>query len=244
MGGWIKLHRDVLGWRWATSSNHFALFVTLLLRANFKESKWRKITVSPGQLVTGRKQLSDWTGLTEMQIRTILRDLKESGEINQQVTSKFSIITITNWTKYQEDNQQTTSKQPASNQQVTTSKNANNANNEKNIIIKASPLSFLFDQYPDVQDWLDNGSHDTHALLVSKFSHHVLAEEIPKLFLWAHKKQVRAENWMHTKLLNIETKSYGSKQAQKSKSIATPDNPTGDPYLAQLNEIRGNGESA
>lgn len=224
MEGWIKLHRNILNWRWATSSNHFALFVTLLLRANYKATKWRKHEIKPGQLVTGRKQLADWTGLSEMQIRIVLRDLKDSGEINQQITSKFSIITLCNWEKYQVDNQQITSKQPADNQQITTSKNANNINNEnngKNITLRASPLSFLFDQMPDVQDWLNNGSHDTHSLLLSKFSPHVLAEEIPKLFVWAHKKQVRAESWMHTKLLNVDTQGFGANQAKKSFSSKT-----------------------
>jgi uncharacterized phage protein (TIGR02220 family) len=127
MEGWIKLHRNILEWRWITSSNHLAVFTTLLLRATHKESSWRDIRLSPGQLITGRKQLSSWTGLSEMQIRTILKDLVTSGEINQQITSKFSIITIANWEKYQQDNQQITSNQPTSNQQVTTFKNAKNA---------------------------------------------------------------------------------------------------------------------
>lgn len=244
MEGWIKLHRKIANWQWASSPNHMTMFMQLLLRANHKPTKWRKESIEPGQILTGRKQLMDWTGLSEMQVRRCLDDLESTSEIIRKRTAKYSIITIANWKTYQTDNRETSVQQPANNQQITTSNNVNNNNNEKNIIIKASPLSFLFEKYPDVQEWLNNGSHDTHALLISKFSHHILAEEVPKLFIWAHKKQVRAESWMHTKLLNIETKAYGSKQAQKSKTAVTPDNPTGDPYLAELNERRRNGESA
>lgn len=112
------------------------------------------------------------------------------------------------------------------------------------ILKKPSPLSFLFDQMPEVQKWLNEGSHDTHALLVKNFSHHILAEEVPKLFTWAQKKSVRAESWMHTRLLNIDTKLYGANKGKVIKSLATPDNPTGDPYKAELNEIRKRGEIA
>lgn len=112
------------------------------------------------------------------------------------------------------------------------------------ILKKSSPLSFLFDQMPEVQKWLNEGSHDTHAILVKNFSHHILAEEVPKLFTWAQKKSVRAESWMHTRLLNIDTKLYGANKGKVIKSLATPDNPTGDPYRAKLNEIRKKGQTA
>jgi biotin operon repressor len=134
MEGWIKLHRKFNDWQWAKSPNHVALFVCLLTRANHKETKWRTEVIKPGQLLTGRKQLSDWTGLSERQIRTVLKDLKISGEIDQQTTRHYSIITIPKWNTYQLSDQQTTSRRPADDQLTTTSKNANNEKNEENII--------------------------------------------------------------------------------------------------------------
>jgi hypothetical protein len=139
MEGWVKLHRKFNEWQWATSPNHVALFICLLIRANHKETKWRKETIKAGQLLTGRKQLSLWSGLSEREVRTVLKDLKISGEIDQQTTRHYSIITITKWQTYQLLDQQTTSWRPANDQLTTTSKNANNANNannEKNIITK------------------------------------------------------------------------------------------------------------
>jgi len=132
MEGWIKLHRKFNDWQWAKSPNHVALFVCLLTRANHKQTKWRTEVIKPGQLMTGRKQLSNWTGLTESQIRTILKDLKISGEIDQQTTRHYSIITITKWQTYQLGDQQIASSSPADRQLIATSKNANNEKNGEN----------------------------------------------------------------------------------------------------------------
>lgn len=132
--GWIKLYRKFNEWEWKKRPNTVALFLHILTSANHKDGNWQGTTVLRGQMVCGRKQLSYDTGLTEQQVRTSLNQLKSTREITIKTTSKFSIITITNWNKYQVDNQQIPNEQPASNQQVTTNKNDNNKKNEKNIL--------------------------------------------------------------------------------------------------------------
>ena len=119
MAGWIKLHRKMLEWEWYDDINVCRLWVHLLLKANHKDNRWKGIDVKSGQLITGRHSLSYETGLTEQQIRTSINKLKSTGEITSKIYSKFSLITITSWSEYQQDNQQgtqqATSKQPASN---------------------------------------------------------------------------------------------------------------------------------
>lgn len=112
------------------------------------------------------------------------------------------------------------------------------------VLKKASPLSFLFDHRPDIQTWLNLGNHDTHLILVKERSHHELVELVPKAFDWAAQKNLRAESWLRTFMLNQNTHGYGSNQAKKSKTAPTPNNPTGNPYKAQLDELRRNGEIA
>lgn len=243
MEGWIKLHRKIIDWQWFTSAPHYKLWSILMIRANHKESIHRDEVIKPGQLLTGRKQLSLWSGFSEQQVRTMLNDFKASREITIKSNNKYSLITILNWHEYnltnQEINQLSTKHQPATNQQPTTSKNDNNANNDKNIIIKASPLSFLFDSKPLIQEWLNAGNHDTHLVLVKEHSHHELAELIEKAYDWAQAKNQRAETWLITFMNNKNTKAYGANQAQKSFSrksnglTPTPENPTGSPYLQE-----------
>jgi hypothetical protein len=239
--GWIKLHRKIANWQWASSPNHMTLFMQLLLRANHKETKWRMETIKSGQLLTGRKQLMEWTGLTERQIRKCLDDMELTGEIVRKRSAKYSIISIRNWETYQGDDRETSGKRPANVQQTSTSKNDNNANNEKNNInIKPSPLSVLFDHMPEVQAWLNQGNHDTHLLIKTKFPETVILAEVPGMYLWASRNNMRAETWMLKRLTNIDTASYAPNRAEKSFSkkkgtgvTPTPQNPTGDPYLQE-----------
>ena len=128
MIGWIALHRQITEWRWYTDGNTFRLFVHLLLKANSKPGEWRGFKVLPGQLITGRKALAEELGLTEQEIRTSLKKLKNSKEITSKSTNKFSIITVCKWWDYQhyKNDDQPTNKptnQPATNQQLTTNNN-------------------------------------------------------------------------------------------------------------------------
>lgn len=136
MQGYIKLHRSLLDWEWYNDSVVKDVFLHLLLSANHKDNKYKGIEIKKGQLLTGRLKLASDLNFTEMQIRTALKKLKSTNEITIKTTSKYSIISIKNWDKYQQDNQQdnqqTTNKQPTNNQQITTNNNEKNDKNDKN----------------------------------------------------------------------------------------------------------------
>ena len=143
----------MLQWEWFTDVNTAHLFQYLLLSANHKPTKWRGHIILPGELLTGRKKLAKDTGLSEQSVRTSLDKLKSTSDLTSRTFNKYSIITITNWDKYQDINQQVTSdltnNQPASNQQVTTSKNIKTKECKKERNIENKP--------PDISDqtWED-----------------------------------------------------------------------------------------
>lgn len=134
MEGWIKIHRSLLDWEWYQDTNCVRLALHFLLKANYQPKKWKGIIIDRGQLVTTRGQLSEETGLSEMQIRTAIDKLDNCGFITKSGTHKYTIITICNYDYYQQkqdgcddgeqpaDNQQITSEQPTDNQQITTTK--------------------------------------------------------------------------------------------------------------------------
>jgi len=123
MNGWIKLHRSLESWEWYDDANTMRLFLHLLLRATHKPTRYRGQELQPGDVVTGRLALSEQLELSVQQVRTSLDKLKSTSEITIKNTNKFSIISIANWDKYQDDqpakqptsNHQTTIKQPSSN---------------------------------------------------------------------------------------------------------------------------------
>ena len=124
--GFIKLHRRLLEWEWYDDINCYRLFTHLLLTVNYEPRKWHGKTINSGQTVTSRESLALQTGLSEQQVRTALNKLKSTNEITTQSTNNYTVITITNWKIYQEDNQpsnqRATSQQPTDNQRITTPK--------------------------------------------------------------------------------------------------------------------------
>ena len=128
--GWIKIHRALLDHWCATEPEALAVWVRLLCEANFEDKKanvyGQLVEVKRGQIVYGRKEFSKRSGITEMKLRRIMSMLESDGMIIQHKRSKFTLVSVTCYDEYQDANQQTTSKQPANNQQTTTPKEVKN----------------------------------------------------------------------------------------------------------------------
>jgi hypothetical protein len=135
--GFVKLHRSLLKWEWYDDLNTFKLFIHLLLTVNYYDEKWKGITIKRGSRVTGYHELSLETGISFQSVRTAINHLISTNEITKQSNSKGTIITITNYDKYQDitytltNDQQTTNKQLTNDQQLI--KKAKKAKNEKEI---------------------------------------------------------------------------------------------------------------
>lgn len=133
--GYIKLFRKFTEWEWYDDNNTLKLFIHLLLTVNWKAKKWHGVTIKRGQILTSQSHLAQQTKLTRQQVRTSLEKLKSTNDITIQTTAKYTIITIKNYGKYQDnnqvDNQVITKSQPSSNQVVTTTKERKNVKKVK-----------------------------------------------------------------------------------------------------------------
>lgn len=131
----IKLNRKILEWEWYDDLPTFRLFMHLLIKANWKEKKWHGVTIKRGQLLTSQQHLAEETGLSRQQVRTSLEKLISTNEITKSASAKYTIITIKNYNKYQDNNQANnqvvTNKQPSGNQVATTTKEYKNNKNDK-----------------------------------------------------------------------------------------------------------------
>lgn len=107
--GWVKIHRSVFESGFWQDSEAVHLWLHLLLKASHKKTKtiWngRIKELNPGELITGRKKLSQETGISEKSIRRILNLFEMGQQIGQQKSSGGSCISILNWQKYQEKGQ-------------------------------------------------------------------------------------------------------------------------------------------
>ncbi len=143
MEGWIKLHRKTLDNPIITKdSDYLAVWIYLLLNTTHKEYdvlfKGERITLKKGQLLTGRKSISEKLKIDENKVQRILKTLENEHQIEQQSSNKNRLITIVSWDKYQQDEQQdeqqVNNNRTTSEQQVNTNKNVKNINNDKNVI--------------------------------------------------------------------------------------------------------------
>lgn len=96
----IKLDRALLGWRYSHDPNYVALWVHLLLKANYKPSKFENVSLESGEFVTSIGNLARETGLSVQKVRTILKHLNGE-ELTYRSTNRFTVIKIVKWAKYQ-----------------------------------------------------------------------------------------------------------------------------------------------
>lgn len=120
--GWVKIHRSMLDNPVVMKdSDHCMLWMLLLLNATHKPHDTlfggKRITLMPGQLITGRKKLARELRVNEHKIDRMLRAFKNEQQIEQQSKPYGSLITIKNWHKYQDNEQQ--NEQRMSNQRAT-----------------------------------------------------------------------------------------------------------------------------
>lgn len=162
MDGWLKLYRSILDSAVFQDAEVLKVWIWLLCSVAFEQHDTicygKVIHLKPGQTATGRKKIAQCTDLNENKVYRALTVLKSLGNIEIKSTNKYSIITIVNWDKYQEENgkrtsieQQTNSKTTAEEQQEdskrTQHKNGKNGKKEKNIYI-CSFFQSVWDEYP------------------------------------------------------------------------------------------------
>lgn len=138
--GWIKLHRKILDSPISDNSELAWCWVRFILEASHQEHfiliGLQKIRLLPGQFIWGEKAWGKKLNISSSKARRLKNILKSEEQIEEQITNKYTLITIVNWEKYQGDEEQSDeqvkSKRRASEEQVKTNKNVKNVNNEKN----------------------------------------------------------------------------------------------------------------
>lgn len=97
----IKLFRKFEEWEWYTDTNTKVLFLHLLIKANFKNKKWRGIQIKRGERLTSISHLANETGLSNQNIKTAIKKLKSTKEIEVKTTTSYTLIKLINYEKYQ-----------------------------------------------------------------------------------------------------------------------------------------------
>lgn len=138
--GFITLHRKIMDWEWYDDPPVFCLFVHLLLIANYADGRFHGKEIKRGQVVTSLNKLATNAGLSIQQTRTALDKLISTGEVTNESTPNYRVITIVKYDDYQTatndltNDQQTINKQSnkRSTNNVTSDQQQYNNNNKYN----------------------------------------------------------------------------------------------------------------
>lgn len=133
--GFVKIFRSFLEWEWHDDPNTVTVFIHCLLLANYKDTKWHGVEVPRGCFISSISSLAQKTGLSERNIRTAIKHLKESGNLTSKSTNKFTLFKVENYDSYQADDgqpdRQATGKRQADDKQPTTSKEIKKERNKE-----------------------------------------------------------------------------------------------------------------
>lgn len=130
--GYVKAYRKMLSNPVVMKdAEHFAVWMWLLLNATHGSYdtifKGEKITLSNGQMVTGRVKIAQELKISESKVERILKSFESEHQIEQQKSNKNRLITVVKWREYQKSEQQ--NEQQLNNNWTTTEQQLNTYNN-------------------------------------------------------------------------------------------------------------------
>lgn len=157
--GYIRLYRSFLEWEWYSEPNVVIVFLHLLLKARYKASQYKGVTVERGEIVISNQKIASETGLTVQQVKTALKKLIATQSVTYRKSGKTRIISIENYDKFQTATQSATSNQPQNNLKITSNQPAyiNNKGRKKESNI-----------YNSTQKRKSDASYDIEELMVIK----------------------------------------------------------------------------
>jgi len=233
--GWVKLYRQSIEHEWLKNHKLWAFWSYCLLKASHKEYTamigFQRVEIKSGQFIFGRSKTSEELNMSEQNIRTCIGKLKSAGNITIKSTNKYSIVTLTNWEKFQgedvSDNQQLTNNQPTTNQQLTTYKNNKNVKNvkkeEKNLSCvrfeefwKQYPSSRRVDKKACRRKWMTEKLDDKIDKILAGLENHKQSEQ------WSDEQYIpHAKTWLNQERWETEMnpKSETSTQLQLSPPL-------------------------
>lgn len=149
--GFLKLYRQTLDNPTVMKdADHLAIWMWLLMNAKFapvdESFGGKRITLQPGQLITGRKKLAQAMKCSEAKVQRVLSCYESEHMIEQQTNRQGRLITILSWDKFQISEQpfaqQVNNNRTTSEQRVNTIKRRKEEKNTLSNNIIGQPKDF------------------------------------------------------------------------------------------------------
>lgn len=116
--GFIKLHRSLVDWEWYHDDRCVRLFIHILLSARYLPGRWQGMDIMPGDLPTSTVKLANELGWSRSAVNRTLDKLRSTNEVDTKADSKWTVVTVVNWAKWQGDDEMSDTK-PTNNRTTT-----------------------------------------------------------------------------------------------------------------------------
>lgn len=172
--GFIKLPRSLLSEKWASNPQSLSVAIHLLAMASLEDKLYNGARLGRGQVLTSVRKLAKISGLTERAVRTALRTQQATHFLTQQVTHRFTIITICKFDIYAGKVGASDTVSDTLNAQQPTHINKNNKENKNNTYSIEEILLSVEDNWRTIiEQWLqykkDSGKPYKSARAVQSF---------------------------------------------------------------------------
>lgn len=104
MNRYIKLYESILDWQHFKQPGYLQVWISILMRVNYKDGYDRQgRKVKKGQVILSQREFCEDCGMSRNTLIKVLDGLKKSGEIKIETDRNYTLVTIVNWSKYQND---------------------------------------------------------------------------------------------------------------------------------------------
>ena len=100
--GFVKLYRKLVDWKYAQFPNAVALWVHILIRANWKDGYFMGHEIPRGSLATSMQGLAEQTGMNRSTVIKWIKRFEDDGQIECIRTQRFTIIKVSNYWAFQD----------------------------------------------------------------------------------------------------------------------------------------------
>lgn len=100
--GFVKLFRKLIDWKYAQFPNAVALWVHILIRANWKDGYFMGHEIPRGSLATSMQGLAEQTGMNRSTVIKWIKRFEDDGQIECVRTQRFTIIKVSNYRAFQD----------------------------------------------------------------------------------------------------------------------------------------------
>ena len=102
MAGFIVIDRKIKEWRFWQNATACALWLHILINANWKDGYYHCAKIPRGSFATSMRHLAEELDTSEKTVRKWLKRFEEEGQISIEASKHYTIIKVLNYSAYQD----------------------------------------------------------------------------------------------------------------------------------------------